>query len=439
MLNRLQQFVDRSNASNSNTDKLNVLRDYTADQEVLAALRYTYDPFKQYHVTSKNLKKRSDLVSPIGNQYGSIFLLLDTLNDRIITGHDAIAAVNRFILENRQYEELIYNIIDRNLKTRSTASMINKVVPGLIPGFDVALAATYDEKTKKKVDLDTDDWYLSRKLDGVRCLAFFDNFGTVTFKSRSGKPFDTLGNVAKELEELKLYNVVMDGEICIVDENGDEDFQSIIKEIKRKDHTIKNPLFQIFDMISLEDFENKTSREKLSERLDNLQMSIDHIYTPMVPPTYFRVLEQDLLTSWDMFESKMDHAVQSGWEGLMLRKDDKYQGKRSTDILKVKKFYDEEYIVVDVENSPNRVIVDGLEVEEMMLKNVIIEHKGNRVQVGSGFTIDERRNYFENPNKILGKTITVQYFEETTNQNGTHSLRFPVIKAVYQNGRVDYV
>ena len=435
MLDRLQEFVNRSNASNSNNDKLDVLRDYTTDQEVLQALRYVYSPFKQYYVTSKNLKKRSDLVSPIGNQYGSIFTLLDTLNDRVITGHDAISAVNRFILENRQYEELIYNIFDRNLKTRSTTSMINKVVPGLVPTFDVALAATYDEKTKKKVDLDLDDWYLSRKLDGVRCLAFFDNFGNVTFKSRSGKPFDTLGKVAQELEKLNLYNTVMDGEICIVDENGDEDFQSIIKEIKRKDHTIENPLFQIFDMISLEDFENKTSREKLSERLDNLHMVMERIENLK----YNKVLEQDLVTSWDMFESKMNLAVQSGWEGLMLRKDEKYKGKRSNDILKVKKFYDEEYIVVDLENSPNRVIVNGVEVEEMMLKNVIIEHKGHRVQVGSGFTIDERRNFFQNPDKILGKTITVQYFEETTNQNGTHSLRFPVVKAVYENGRVDYV
>ena len=435
MLNRLQEFVNRSNASNSNNDKLDVLRDYTTDQEVLQALRYVYSPFKQYYVTSKNLKKRSDLVSPIGNQYGSIFTLLDTLNDRVITGHDAISAVNRFILENRQHEELIYNIFDRNLKTRSTTSMINKIVPGLVPTFDVALAATYDEKTKKKVDLDVDDWYLSRKLDGVRCLAFFDNFGKVTFKSRSGKPFDTLGKVAQELEKLNLYNTSMDGEICIVDENGDEDFQSIIKEIKRKDHTIENPLFQIFDMISLEDFENKTSREKLSERLDNLHMVMERIENL----AYNKVLEQDLVTSWDMFESKMNLAVQSGWEGLMLRKDEKYKGKRSNDILKVKKFYDEEYVVVDLENSPNRVIVDGLEVEEMMLKNVIIEHKGHRVQVGSGFTIDERRNFFQNPDKILGKTITVQYFEETTNQNGTHSLRFPVVKAVYENGRVDYV
>ena len=436
MLDRLQEFVERSNSSNSNTDKINVIREYTTDQEVLQALRYTYSPFKQYYVTSKNLKKRSDLVSPISNQYGSIFTLLDTLNERVITGHDAISAVNRFILENRQHEDLIYNIIDRNLKTRSTASMINKVVPGLVPTFDVALAATYDEKTKKKVDIDVDDWYLSRKLDGVRCLAFFDNFGTVTFKSRSGKPFDTLGKVAQELEKLNLYNTVMDGEICIVDENGDEDFQSIIKEIKRKDHTIENPLFQIFDMISLEDFENKTSKEKLSIRLDNLQMMVDGLYPPA---KYFRILEQDILTSWDMFESKMDLAVKSGWEGLMLRKDDKYKGKRSTDILKVKKFYDEEYIVVDLENSINRVIVGGVEVEEMMLKNVIIEHKGNRVQVGSGFSIEERRNFFENPHKILNKTICVQYFEETTNQNGTHSLRFPVVKAIYENGRVDYV
>ena len=244
MLDRLQEFVNRSNASNSNNDKLNVLRDYTTDQEVLGALRYTYSPFKQYHVTSKNLKKRSDLVSPIGNQYGSIFTLLDTLNDRIITGHDAIAAVNRFILENRQYEELIYNIIDRNLKTRSTASMINKVVPGLIPGFDVALAATYDEKTKKKVDLDVDDWYLSRKLDGVRCLAFFDNFGTVTFKSRSGKPFDTLGKVAKELEKLKLYNMVMDGEICIVDEMVMKIFNQLLEKSREKTTPSKTRYFK---------------------------------------------------------------------------------------------------------------------------------------------------------------------------------------------------
>ena len=119
----------------------------------------------------------------------------------------------------------------------------------------------------------------------------------------------------------------------------------------------------------------------------------------------------------------------------MLRKNETYKGKRSNEILKVKQMHDEEYVVVDLENDYHRVIVDGAEVEEEMLKNVIIEHKGNRVHVGSGFSHDQRRHYFANPNEILGKQITVQYFEESQSKSGEFSLRFPVIKAVYETAR----
>ena len=70
-----------------------------------------------------------------------------------------------------------------------------------------------------------------------------------------------------------------------------------------------------------------------------------------------------------------------------------------------------------------------------MLKNVVIEHKGFKVDVGSGFSQEQRRHYFKNPEEIIGKTITVQYFEETKNQDGGISLRFPVIKGIYNNKR----
>ena len=54
--------------------------------------------------------------------------------------------------------------------------MINKAIPGLIPTFDVALAKAYDEKTQKKVNWQ-DGWFVSRKLDGVRCLTVIDANG----------------------------------------------------------------------------------------------------------------------------------------------------------------------------------------------------------------------------------------------------------------------
>jgi DNA ligase-1 len=420
-----QEFVDKSNSTNSNTDKLNVIKEYSNQPDVLKVLQYTYDTFKQYYVTSKNCKKRSDLVLPFGT-YKDIFSLLDALSSRQITGHSAIEAVNTFVEENKEYEELVWNIIDRNLKTRSTISMINKVVPGLIPTFDVALAQAYDDKTKKKVDWN-DGWYASRKLDGVRCLAIIDDKGNVNFYSRAGKEFTTLDSLKPSIQKLGLTNMVFDGEVCMVDENGNEDFQGIIKQIKRKDHTIEKPFYYIFDLLTIKEFSDKESITTLSERLETARAYV-------MNDDYIGVLKQILADDMVM-ETMMEKSKREGWEGLMLRKDTTYKGKRSADILKVKKFYDDEYVVVDLENAINRVIVDGKEVEEMMLKNVVIEHKGSRVQVGSGFSHEQKRYYYENPSEILGKQITVQYFEETQNQHGEHSLRFPVIKAVYETGR----
>jgi DNA ligase-1 len=422
----IYDFVEQSNSTNSNTEKLEVLKTYTKYDVVRKALLYTYDPYKQYYVTSKNCKKRNDLVAP-ENLYDDFFSLLDDLNDRNITGHSAIQVVNSFVNANVEFQEIIWNILDRNLKTRSTTSTINKAIPNLIPTFDVALAKAFDEKTQKKVNWN-DGWQVSRKLDGCRCICIIDNNGEPKFFSRSGKEFLTLDNLKPELRSLNLSNMVFDGEICMLDENGDEDFQNIIKEIKRKDHTIENPYYWIFDFLTLKEFQDKTSLTTFNERINNLYNIVEDGHQ------FIGVLQQ-LDCDDEVFSRMMEMSKEGGWEGLMLRKNTTYKGKRSDEILKVKQMYDEEYIVVDVENDIQRVIVDGEEVSELMLKNIIIEHKGNPVQVGSGFNHEQRRYYFQNPNEIIGKQVTIQYFEETTNMNGTNSLRFPVIKAIYDGMR----
>ena len=66
----------------------------------------------------------------------------------------------------------------------------------------------------------------------------------------------------------------------------------------------------------------------------------------------------------------------------------------------------------------------------------MIRHKGNLVKVGSGLSKEQRIGWYSRPDEIIGKLITVQYFEESKDsKTGEYSLRFPVLKYVYEDGR----
>jgi DNA ligase-1 len=143
------------------------------------------------------------------------------------------------------------------------------------------------------------------------------------------------------------------------------------------------------------------------------------------------LLEQVRVDTDDDFESLISYSSEEKWEGLMLRADAPYKGKRSKELLKYKSFSDDEYEVVDVEMGPFRYVKDGAECEETMLSCVTIMHKNHPVRVGSGFSIEQRQDFYKNPKKILGKIITVQYFSESQNQEGGISLRFPTFKILH--------
>ena len=58
ILKQLSNFVNESNETNSNTDKLSIISKYAHDSELVKLLNYTYNSFKQYYVTSQNCQKR---------------------------------------------------------------------------------------------------------------------------------------------------------------------------------------------------------------------------------------------------------------------------------------------------------------------------------------------------------------------------------------------
>ena len=422
-MEELRLFIDEMQATSSSLDKVAILKKQT--QTIQSILEFTYNPYKQYHVTSKTCIKNKDIITPYFGK--TIFDLLEDLNTRHMTGHAAIGAINYFVNKNKEYKELIYRIIDKDLEIRAGAKVINKAFPGLIPEFNVALAKEYDSKCDWN-----DNWYASRKLDGVRCLAVVNEEGECTLYSRMGKEFTTLNKIKEAIEATNIINTVFDGEVCLMDEDGNEDFQGIMKQLRRKDHQIKNPVFMIFDMIHKPDFDKNKSEEILSERLHKLRSWIGP-QGIMKPFRTLRYLDQFQITDGRHFDMWGQTASDNNWEGFMVRKDVGYEGKRSKNLLKVKTFYDAEYTVIDAEVDEMRIVKDGREEYLDMLAQVWIEHKGYKVKVGSGFTQEQRLKYAYAD--IIGKTITVQYFEETKNDKGGISLRFPTVKHIYENER----
>ena len=425
-MKNLENFVQRLSETNSNNDKKDILK--TADEDIQKYLFYTYNPFYQYNVTSDNIKKFvcSRKFSPKINYYADIFKLLDDLRLRKITGHGAIQSVCDYVNENLEFKELIYKIIDKDWQVRISEKLINQAIPSLIPTFEVALANSFEKINWDKHNLK--DYVMMKKLDGCRCITKIEN-GNVSFWSRQGKEFKTLNVLKKEIEKLSIDDCVLDGEICIIDEEtGIEDFQSVMKEIRRKDHTISKPKYILFDYILLEEFEKGGVNNGCGYlgRLDLLKEVIPSDSKSL------EIIEAIMFENSDPFtelQNILDEKVNLGWEGLILRKEDSiYQGKRSNDLVKVKKFFDDEYRVKAVELGK---IDDGHGHKVDGLSSVVISHKGYDVNVGSGFTFDERIRYFKNPDEINGKVITVKYFSESKNKEGGLSLRFPTIKTIH--------
>ena len=419
---RTDNFIEKMRATSSSTDKVQIIKD--SSPFIHKVLEYTYNPFKQFYVTSKTCIKNSHLKQ---NHSFNLFEVLDKLMNREVTGHDAIKLVNGYD------DESIYKVIDKDLGIRAGAKVINKAIPGLIPTFSVALAQEYKEECNWE-----DNWYASRKLDGVRCLAVTDENGKCTLYSRMGKEFTTLDKVKNTIESTGIINTVFDGEICLVDENGNEDFQGVMKQLRRKDHQIENPAYMMFDMLNIKDFNNQKSEEILSDRLHTLRSFLNGMTFMFnsylnIDTNILRYTEQAVITDGRHFDMWSQMAADGKWEGFMLRKDVGYEGKRSKNLVKVKKFHDAEYEVIDFDIDDHEVVRDGKSETIKMLAQVWIEHKGHRVKVGSGWSQEQRLQYMDG--SIVGQIITVQYFEETTNDKGGISLRFPTMKIVHGKKR----
>ena len=124
----------------------------------------------------------------------------------------------------------------------------------------------------------------------------------------------------------------------------------------------------------------------------------------------------------------LDYAEHHDMEGLMLSLDAPYECKRTKNLVKIKKFYDFDLQIIDCEEGTGR--------NKGRLGAFVVDYKGNRVNVGSGFSDEERDKYWKNREELIGRVITVKYKEISRDKKtGLESLQFPIYCGLREIGK----
>lgn len=431
-------------ANSSSKTKVEILKKFRDSEEYRRNERYfdmmfnyIYDKDITFGVTSEKVRGFSKEVDI--PYYTTIHAMLEDLAERRLTGDRALATINSAI-NNLLFEpcegaaDMLLMIIDKDFKCGVNVKTMAKVFPVKRPFTEyVALSNKYIGR-EDKVDFGKEMWVWSRKLDGNR-LILIKKGDDVRCMSRQGKEFGTLDVLKRAISSVE-GDFVLDGEVCIVDEDDNENFQGIMKEITRKDHTIEHPVMKVFDILTEAEFYGRMESERFLMRYERLKMffakNTDKI------GSCFRIVEQTVVESREDLMERFAEAKAKGWEGLMIRKDVPYECGRTNNLLKIKAFFDDEYEVTGYEIGRMRFVEEGHQVEKEVLAAITINHKGYDVRVGSGFSKEQREYLHDHQDEIIGSIVKVQYFEETKNLQGGLSLRFPTVVYFYgKEGRFD--
>lgn len=335
------------------------------------------------------------------------------------------------ICSTNKEKEIFKKIVCKNLPLGVDSKTINKCFPGLIPTFDVCLCDKYYDRPEL-VD-GKREFAISTKIDGCRCIAIKEN-GIVRLISRQGKPWLGCKEIEEAIRKLPFNDFVLDGEITIKDfmkYPSKDVYKMTTKIISTKDEEKRGVCLNVFDFMRLKEWNKKTCDFNLRDRyylLDKLFKENKSSALYLVPNIYTG-------KEVSKIEELMKGVVrEQDWEGLVIKfTDSKYEWKRSKNWLKVKAFDEMDLIIKDVEEGTNsnkgRLGALICEIEHPKLGHI-------EAKVGSGYSEDERIRFWKIKNELIGRVVSVQYFEQTENTNTKiKSLRFPVFLELKEEGQ----
>jgi DNA ligase-1 len=411
-MEELLQIINSIGATSSRNEKETILKQYQNNQLLRDVLHFVFNPYILTGLSSKKINKKVKLNE--GYNIYDILDLMDYLKENS-TGRDIdIFSVQVFIdIQPEEYRELLTQIVTKNLVIGVTADTINKVFgKDFIPTFDVMLAKKFEEH-KQKIK---GNFVVTKKLDGNRIVVVKEN-GVVKSFTRQGNQYEGLEEIESDIANLNLDNIVFDGEL-IADTEGSthEIYTETTSKARSKSSNKTGLLFHIFDMLPVEEFKGGKSIKNAIER----KYCLSEVFNFNILPHCREVKPLYIGNDLSQINKLMEYAREQEWEGLMVNLDAPYVCKRTDTILKVKIMQTCDLKVIGFE--------EGTGKNEGRLGSLIVDYKRYKVGVGSGFTDADREYIWNRKNEYIGKIVEIQYFEESKNQDGGISLRFPVFK-----------
>lgn len=392
------------------------------NDELFHGLRLAFDAMVTFGL--KQIKEKTDEDGP-GLSWDNFSLIITGFVNRSLTGNLARDTVDQMMASatKAQWNGWYRRILIKDMRAGFSENTVNKVVEKkwpnyAIPVFSCQLAhdsANHESKVSGQKLIEV-------KLDGVRVITIVYPDGRVDQFSRNGKELVNFPHVKEQLAPMArsfTEPMVLDGEIM------SSSFQDLMKQIHRKSSaTANDAVLNLFDAVPLARFETSVCKNTQSERSQWLtNWFADHEDgLPNVTVVGQELVDLDTDDGQKRYKEINAMAIAGGYEGIMLKDPEAfYQCKRSVAWLKLKPFIEVSLTVVAVEEGTGKNVgrLGALVCEG--------DDDGRRihVNVGSGFSDDNRIAYWADREELLQKIVEVRADAITQNQDGTYSLRFP--------------
>ena len=416
------EIINQLRNENSTNGKIAILKGNANNENFKKVLYYTYNNSLQYGFSEKKLRELLANITQLNEiTWNNGFDMIEKLASENINNSLRVDVITFLSTKSVEEQDLWIYILTKDLKCGISSKIINKAIPKLIPEFNIQQAYPLDKYPFKKKE-----WFvLEEKLNGINC-----SYVNGIMLSRQGKEIINLSHLTKELEQLSFKNYYFNGELVRHNEgeltNG-ENFRETTSIVNSDAEDKTNIDLIVFDLLPLEEFYDGKSKLKYKDRLNQLKQlkqeaeekGLVHLYIPKI---YY---EGDDNTVIDKY---LDQATREDKEGLMCIKNGVWKNKRSSTILKVKKFMNADCEIIGYEEGTGRL--------EGKLGSFIIDYKGNKVNVGSGYTDDERIEFWQHRDDYIGRILQVKFKEETKDKKtGLVSIQFPIYQCIREIGK----